>query len=338
MIKNIWFDFTNTPHVHFLLAIQRTLEEQIDDFIYSSRDFSETLKLLKIKIPNEKILIINSTYGKNYFSKILSIIERFSKIRKNRIHYDLSISCGSEAAIWYSWLIGKKSIAFGDNDTARQWTYGNFVDFAFFPNAIDKEILEKQGLKNKLFQYNGYKEDIYISFYTPNKQFKNIIPFENYIVVRPENFHANYLRNLKINSIVPLLLKQLSNKGYKIVYLPRYSEDYVLADGISNIHIPEAPLNGLDLCYYSNAVLTGAGTLAREAACLGIPSCSFYAGKKLLAVDRELITQNKIYYSRNINDILHWLKSTNKLEPCLSRTVTVRQEVKEKLTSLIKNW
>ena len=45
------------------------------------------------------------------------------------------------------------------------------------------------------------------------------------------------------------------------------------------IFVPEGPLNGLDVCY-SDAVLTGAGTFAREAAILGTPAISFFTQVK----------------------------------------------------------
>ena len=47
---------------------------------------------------------------------------------------------------------------------------------------------------------------------------------------------------------------------------------------------PEEPLNGLDVCYYSKSVLTGAGTFAREAA-FGYLAVSF-SRRKTLTVDK----------------------------------------------------
>ena len=57
-------------------------------------------------------------------------------------------------------------IAFGDNDQARQWTYGYLVDFAFFPDAGPYAALARQGLNcSKLYRYPGYKEDVYLADY-----------------------------------------------------------------------------------------------------------------------------------------------------------------------------
>jgi predicted glycosyltransferase len=110
------------------------------------------------------------------------------------------------------------------------------------------------------------------------------------------------------------LLEELSRAGYNILYLPRYALDKAYADGIKNIYIPDKPINGLDACYYSDGVLTGAGTFAREAACLGVPSFSFFAGKSLLTVDKAMIRDSKMFFSRDVTELLSKLKASNRTE------------------------
>lgn len=335
MLSKIWFDITNTPQVHFLLALRLMLSEKFTDFVFTARDFSETLKLIEKAVDKSNLHIIRTIYGTTRFHKMISLFERYFSMNSLSLDYGLSISCGSDSAIWHSFIHGKKSIAFGDNDTAKQWTYSRFVDFAFFPDAIDADVLNRQGLRKKLYRYSGLKEDIYLSYYAPDKSFMEKIPFESYMVVRPENIHANYLNNRKVISIVPDLLSNLSAKGINVVYLPRYQEDKAHAANIKNIYIPDDPLNGLDLCYYADAVLTGAGTFAREAACLGIPSFSFYAGRQLLAVDRKLINEKKMVHSRDVDFLVNNVIISEKNEPDLSHSVMVREELKEKLLDTI---
>lgn len=336
----IWYDITNTPQVHFLLAVQNMISEfdSSVDPIYTAREFSETAKMLANVVGETNFKSIGGHYGKSYIKKIFGLFLRFKSIYSESINYNISISCGSEAAIWKAKLEGKKSIAFGDNDQARQWTYGHFVNQAFFPNAIDKSVLENQGLKNKLYLYDGYKEDLYLANYSPNVEFLSTIPFDNYVVVRPENIMANYIRNGEVKSITPELLKSLANMGVNILYLPRYDKDKEYAKGIRNIFIPEGPINGLDACYYSNAVMTGAGTFAREAACLGVPSFSFFAGKELLSVDKKMIHDGKMFFSRNHKELIDKMKVSSKSEPDLGRSIKVKNEVRDVLADLLKTW
>lgn len=332
----IWFDITNTPQVHFLLAIQKGLQIRgFSDFIISARDFSETVKLLNQRT-DKSFIAVGSYHGKNLSNKALGLIRRFIKANTAIRDYDLSISCGSESAIWSAFMRRKRSIAFGDNDLAKQWTYSLFVDYTLFPKSIPARILQKQGLNSKkLYQYDGLKEHVYIADFFPDPEFKSNLPFENYVVVRPENINANYLNGTDTVSIVPCLLKLLSSKGINIVFLPRYDSDRFYAEGIGNVFIPGRPLNGLDACYYSDGVFTGAGTLAREAACLGIPSFSFFMGKKLLAVDNALVEEKKMFYSRDPGLLVENFIHSGKTLPNFDKAKAVNKEVITKLTEII---
>ena len=336
-MKTIWFDITNTPHVHFQLALHRGLKKGGYNFEFTAREFSETTRLLRNNL-GSSFKIVGGHHGKNYFGKILGLALRTFSVYRQAPDFDVSISNGSESAIWTSWLKRKCAIAFGDNDQARQWTYSRFVDYCFFPCAIDRKILIKQGIKqDRLYQYNGYKEDIYIADYKPDQQFLKNLPFEDYVLVRPENIQANYIRKGNVRSIVPELLNLLAAKGYNVLYLPRYAFDREYASGFKNIHIPSAPINGLDACYFADAVLTGAGTFAREAACLGVPTVSFYAGKDLLTVDQSMIKKGWTFFSRDPEKIVNHLRQSQRRNSSIDRSKAVKSEVLAKLEDVIKS-
>ena len=198
--------------------------------------------------------------------------------------------------------------------------------------------------KKNLYQYNGYKEDFYLANYEPNPAFLEQLPFDHYVVVRPENIKASYVEGRQ--SIVPELLKELDAAGYNILFLPRYESDKDYATGIKNIYVPKEAVNGLDACYYADAILTGAGTMAREAACLGVPSVSFFAGAHLLAVDQSMVDAGKMFYSRDVQQIMQFLdKSRNSFFAergggiaGLERCKTVQQEILDTLDKKIREY
>ncbi len=125
---------------------------------------------------------------------------------------------------------------------------------------------------------------------------------------------------------MPQLITKLLSSGFNIVYLPRLSEDTFLIKSFlasKQFFIPESPLNGLDLCYYSRGVLSGSGTLTREAACLGKTAVSFLPSETLLSVDQSLINHNKLYHSRDIQDITNYILKSN------SNSIDVNQEIEK---------
>lgn len=95
--------------------------------------------------------------------------------------------------------------------------------------------------------------------------------------------------------------------------------------------MPSTAINGLDACYYSEAVFTGAGTMAREAGCLGVPAFSFYTGKKMLTVDQTMIKKSWLYFSRNPNELVEKFLNTQKRKPDLERPKKVKKEILEYL-------
>lgn len=333
----IWYDITNTPQVHFILAVKNALNGTYKhDSIITTREFSETTRLLKQKT-SEPFFVIGSHKGKSKAKKLGGVFTRFSETLNKVQGFDVSISCGSESAVWSSFVKAKKSVTFGDNDLAKQWTYGLFVSKAFFPDAIDESILLRQGIsKRRLVRYRGFKEDLYLADYAPDDNFSRSLPFEHYVVVRPENLQANYINNDSAKPITPKLLQALSRGGYNILYLPRYAVDKAYAEGVKNIYIPDKPINGLDACFYSDAVLTGAGTFAREAACLGVPSFSFFAGKSLLAVDKAMIRDGKMYFSREVSELMAKLKASKRADVDMHRSKAVQEEVISKLKEVIE--
>lgn len=334
MTKNkiIWIDFTNVPHVNFLYPIYNELKSEFD-FIFSLRDFAETLGLFNKRFKSQ-VKVIGSHSGGNKLIKVFGVIQRFYFFSREIKNFDIKLSVGGDASNLYAKFMRKTSITFDDNEQAPNWRYSKFTDYAFWPLAIEKRTLIKQGFREKkTYQYDGYKEDLYIADFKPDKSFLGSIPFADYVVVRPENIQANYVE--KSESIVPALLKLLERSGYNILYLPRYKNDKYYVKGIKNIYIPEMPLNGLDICYYAKAVLTGAGTLSREAACLGIPAVSFYAGKNLLAVDKKMIKDKWVYFSRKPSKIIEYLASANKKEPDYNRSKKVKSEIIKKLKEVI---
>ena len=65
-----------------------------------------------------------------------------------------------------------------------------------------------------------------------------------------------------------------SNRDAFIVFLPRVASqgDSVRERGYDNVWIPPNALDGPNLLYYSDVVISGGGTMNREAAVLGAPT------------------------------------------------------------------
>lgn len=319
----IWIDITNTPHVNVLMPIIRHLEND-HELIFTARDFSETLPLLK---KNGIEPIVYGKYkGKSRLKKILGLFQRMWTLLFKLPKFDLALSLGGNYTSAVAFLRGKKSIVFSDNDISFKFFSFALGSYFIFPYYFKYQPVQKKyHLKDsQIYTFNGFKEDIYIADFTPDPGFLNQLPFKEFITIRPENLKASYVPKDSV-TIVPQLFEAF--KDYNILFLPRYEEEKAYADGYENIWNPDGPLPGLDVCFNTRAMLTGAGTFAREAALLGVPAVSFFPSPVFLSVDEAMQELGIEFKSRNPEDILNYVETAGRKEASLERSKRIQQEV-----------
>ncbi len=273
------------------------------EYILTCRDFAEITGLLK-KYGIESRVVGGRPEG-SMARRTLGFGMRVLSLAVKVPSYDVSLNHGSIWAVYASMLRHRKNITITDNDVDHKLNKRMFkhVDYLIIPKSLPAEMVAADNMdRSGIIQFDGYKEDIYVSHYVPDSEFSKAVPFKDFVTVRPESIQATYVPE-GTKSIVPELLKELNSRGAKVLFLPRYKSDREYASGMANVHIPDAPLNGLDVCYHSRAVLTGAGTFAREAALLGTPAVSFYPGTPLLAVDQSLVGKGWMMHSRSPSEI-----------------------------------
>jgi predicted glycosyltransferase len=73
--------------------------------------------------------------------------------------------------------------------------------------------------------------------------------------------------------------------------------------------IPERPLDGLNLVWFSDFMVSGGGTMNREAAALGVPVYSVFRGK-IGAVDRYLVREGRLTLIEKLDDIQKKIRLT----------------------------
>ncbi|HPD65064.1 MAG TPA: DUF354 domain-containing protein [Bacteroidia bacterium] len=326
----LWFDITNTPHVHFFAPIIRHLSEKHHDVVVTAREFSETIPLLNSYGIDFKLIGVHM--GKNRIMKVIGLATRLVSILKEVPPFELSFGIGGQNTTPVSFFRRKPSIVFTDNDTSYKWHSYKLGSHFIFPTYFDvQKVIKKFGVKREqIHLYDGFKEDIYIANYKPDPKFLQKLPFDDFITIRPENLKASYVP-VDAKTIVPELFEKFKNEN--ILFLPRYEYEKEYAREYNNIFIPKGPLSGLDVCFNTKAMLTGAGTFAREAAILGTPSVSFFPGKNFLTVDKIMQDKGWEFKSRNPDEIFQYVQSAQKRPNQIDRCKAVQME----LFSIIQN-
>jgi len=314
-------------------------------FQITARDYAETLGLLRTH--NISYLTIGKLSTSSNFKKMCATLTRANKLNAHVGSFDACFTLGNLHSIYVAKLRRKMVVNFMDNElglkgvTPRRTLYDFGViksqtllaDYIITPSVFPIDALVADGMKQQNIRvFPGYKEDIYLADYSANPAFLDMLPFRDFVVVRPES-HAIYRE--KRPSLVPKLVHALEKLNINIVYLPRIQRDYALVKNGRNVFIPKTTLNGLDLCFYAQAVLSGSGTLTREAACMGNKSISFFPNNNLLAVDASLVKEGRLLHSRNIEEITQYLVYNERPALNLERCKHIKTEMCNILKELL---
>jgi predicted glycosyltransferase len=221
---------------------------------------------------------------------------------------DLALSHGSRSQILLANFLKIPSVVIFDYEFSKGIPLIN-PDWAISPNIISDEIYNG---KTKILKYQGIKEDVYIPFFKPDNKIKNELGLdENKIIItiRPPATEAHYFK-IDSEKLFEAALDFLCKKeNIQIILLPRSEgqKEFIIKKWAywfsnSKIIIPEFAVDGLNLIWHSDLVISGGGTMNREAAALGVPVYSIFRGK-IGAVDKYLSDEGRLILIEDEKDI-----------------------------------
>jgi predicted glycosyltransferase len=336
----LWFDVINPSDVWFFKPIIAALNDHRQ--LITLRDRAETIALA------DSAGIRGRAIGRHYTNRVMKYVGsplRIAQLYWGVRGFDVGFSFEDGMAMLACKLKGIPSLFFCDNDLKFMDSNSMLQDIEnrmkvnaeriIIPSACH-DVFRRYADEERLVTYDGFKEDIYIADYVPDREFPQKVRTEDYVVLRPEALDSSYVGDAK--SLVPELLKRLSKENVPVVYLPREKGDERLSSGFE-VRVPKRPLNGLDLCNFSRAVLTGSGTLAREASCMGVPAVSFFPGRQLLSVDQEMVKKGRMIHTRDPEVIVSYVLANKgrKGRADLKKSKEVQDSLMKSIRSILED-
>jgi predicted glycosyltransferase len=222
---------------------------------------------------------------------------------------DLAVSHGSRAQMMCGFALGIPTLLILDYEYIAMMGFIR-PDWIFVPQIIpnSKELKPKR----QVLRYPGLKEDVYVPRLRPNPSVGNQLGFDEddiVVTVRPPATQAHY-HNPEADVLLDAALNFLTQAPkIRVILLPR-NEDQARTlreawgKWISShkIVIPEHAVDGINLIWFSDLVVSGGGTMNREAAALGVPVYSIFRGK-IGAVDRHLQQEGRLILIESVEDI-----------------------------------
>jgi len=307
----LWIDLANSPHVPFFRALIEKFVARGHEFEVTARDFAETVALARAAGLSPHV--IGGYGGRNISAKAGNLSSRAWALAgwaRGR-GFDLAVSHNS-----YSQILAARALLL-KNVTLMDYEHQPANHLAFrlssrivVPESFPVQQLHRYGAPaSKVLRYAGMKEDVYLADFKPDPSFGTrlcelgISPDNVLVLMRPPAHDALYHRfqNDLFDEAMAALLTEIN---VKIVLLPRNDSQraaYVSRVG-ETLVIPAAPLPGADLIAASDLVISAGGTINREAAALGVPAASIYAGQ-WGAVDEQLVQEGRLHRISGVPDI-----------------------------------
>ena len=134
------------------------------------------------------------------------------------------------------------------------------------------------------------------------------------ITVRPPANEAHYHNPESEALFVRFMELACKEKDVRIVLLPRNTKQGELIRknwpqwfGAARTVIPRTAVDGLNLLWHSDLVVSGGGTMNREAAALGVPVYSIFRGK-IGAIDHHLQQEGRLVMIETTEDVEQKIK------------------------------
>jgi len=357
MKKAVWIDVDNSPHVPLFAPLIKFYRETGTEVVLTARNHAQTVQLLENAGLAGTFEIIGRHYGKNKFNKIRGLLVRarqlasYIKSLKKTTNIKVAVSHGSRPMVLAARWLKIPVITMYDYEYTETAIFNRFSDKVLIPDQIPDRTLDAINLPAaKRVKYKGLKESLYLNYFRPDPNFWREFTERNrlkiasdkiLIALRPPATTANY-HNAESEHLLSELLKYfLRARNTFTIVLPRTAEQKSEIEHLikelnldsKNCFIVEKAIDGLDLALKVDLLVSGGGTMNREAALLETPVYSIFAGKQG-ALDAAMERTGQIIFIRNVEDI-----SKIKLEKKGATAKTVLAEgVESALKEQINYW
>jgi predicted glycosyltransferase len=307
--KKIWIDIDNSPHVPFFLPIIEELQSRGFEVILTARDIYQVRDLLELyDLPCQ---VIGGHWGKNKILKVLVNVKRVLQLIPTayKARPDLAISHGSRAQVLTCKALGIPTVMMHDYEHSIKTGFLE-PDWTFMPDIMPDGAMSRNA--SRTLKYPGIKEDVYVPRFRPDASVfgqLGVSPDQLIVTLRPPATEAHY-HNPESEILFEATVRLLAqNSNVRAITLPRNAAQGKLlqkqwSDLIASgrMIIPKGPLDGLNLIWFSDLVISGGGTMNREASALGVPVYSIFRGK-IGAVDQYLVENGRLTLLENIEDV-----------------------------------
>ncbi len=291
----LWLDLANSPQVLFFRPILAELYRLGHEVVITTRDYAQTVQLTnQMGWSHQQI---GKHGGRGLWGLVQqNVLRAFALARwARKHHFDLALSHNSYSQVVAAFVQRIPAVTLMDYEhQPLNHLCFRLAKRVIVPEAFPPDLLKKFGAAHKTVTYPGVKEEVYLSDFQPDPAYrlKEGLPDDKpLVVIRPPAPWTAYHRFE--NDLFDSLLTYLAQERYHLLFLPRLAGQGQELAQLPGFHIASKVYKGPDLLYHADVVISGGGTMNREAAVLGTPTYTIFKGK-MGAVDQYLIKQGQM--------------------------------------------
>ena len=305
----IWIDLDNTPHVPFFRPIIEELKRRNHSVVLTARSAFQVCELADLF--GLSYVKIGRHYGRNRLLKAFGLLWRSLQMLRFYVteRPALALSHGSRSQILLCNVLHVPNVMIMDYEHASTpWLVR--PRWEIVPAALAGQSLHCRN-SERISTYDGIKEDVYAHEFRPDGRIVDELGLADAVVVtvRPPADEAHYHVAESEELFLHVMERLCAAPGVKIVLVPRnrgqlqrLQREHPRWFTDAKVVVPSRPVDGLNLLWHSDLVVSGGGTMNREAAALGIPVYSVFRGPTG-AVDRQLQREGRLVLLESVDDI-----------------------------------
>ena len=305
----IWIDLDNTPHVPFFEPIIEELQTRGHPVFVTARDAFQVCELADKK--GLHYVKVGRHNGKHRFVKFAGLFYRALQLAPvvRREKPTLGVSHGARSQLILSNFTHIPTLLLADYEYAK---YPPLMrpSWEMVPQVIPDEVLYCS--KDRIHKYPGIKEDVYAWKLNPDSGILDelgVTEADLIVTVRPPATEAHYHNPESEKLFAHFMKRAFRTPAVRVVLLPRNRKqgDFIRSRWPQWFErqktvIPASALDGLNLIWHSDLVVSGGGTMNREAAALGVPVYSIFRGS-IGAVDQHLQQTGQLTLIESPDDV-----------------------------------
>lgn len=304
----IWFDADNGPHALIMKPLADHLIAEGHDVRFTARDRTSTCELLDLF--GIEYTTVGGAYPAGTVGKVAGTIGRAWQLYRTMKAWrpDVSFGHSSRALPMASYLMGTPTLTMYDYEWINSSIFNRFCDRIVLPDAVGQARAVEAGIRgDKVRFYRGLKEELYVA----GRQLSagdvaelGLEPEKVKILLRPPATTAHYHNPESELLLATLLDILLPREDVQIVVIPRTPDqvDLFPSDRGAQIIIPKRVYDGPGLVAACDMVISGGGTMVREAAVLDVPAYSYFRGRAG-RVDEWLEQEGRLVLFRSTEDV-----------------------------------